>query len=100
MNKPLKDIFYFLNSSQFTAKQHSDAFLVYNQVGTELDYYGTKFISSWYDRNLRIFSNLQRISGPEDRILLIIGAGHCALINRFIEEYYAMDFISPLTYLK
>lgn len=98
--KSLNEVFYFLNSPEDISRQHSDTFLIYNQVGNVNDYYGTKFVSSWYDRNLRIFSNIQRMANNDDRILVIIGAGHCATINRFIEEYPSMEFVSPLPYLK
>lgn len=40
------------------------------------------FLSSWYNRNLRIFSNLLRLrKSPEDRILLIIGSGHLPILR-------------------
>jgi len=40
------------------------------------------FVSSWYNRNLRIFSNLVRlVESPRERILLIIGAGHVPVIR-------------------
>ena len=36
----------------------------------------------WYSRNLRIFRNIQKITtSPDDRILLIIGAGHAQLLS-------------------
>lgn len=40
------------------------------------------FVSSWYNRNLRIFSNLIRlVDSPQERIVLIIGAGHVPIIR-------------------
>jgi hypothetical protein len=100
IDKPLNEILYFLNSPENISRQHGDTFLIYNQIGSSDDYIGTRFISSWYDRNLKIFSNIQRISNEDDRLLVIIGSGHCAVINRFIDEYSPMDFISPQIYLK
>jgi hypothetical protein len=36
----------------------------------------------WYSRNLRIFRNIQDITtGPEDRILVVFGAGHMGILK-------------------
>jgi hypothetical protein len=44
-------------------------------------------VSGWYNRNLRIFRNLQRITrGPDERLLLIIGSGHLPIL-RFVAEH-------------
>ncbi len=52
----------------------------------------------WYDRNLRIFRNLQRITaGPEDRILMLFGNGHGSIIRQLLEaspEYQFVEFDS------
>jgi hypothetical protein len=44
---------------------------------------GTDFESGrWFNRNLRIFRNIQRLgAGPSDRLLVIFGAGHLNLLN-------------------
>jgi len=51
------------------------------KVGVGDEYPGVDAKTAWYNRNLRIFANLQRItSGPEERLLLIIGAGHLPIL--------------------
>ncbi|MFA6126779.1 MAG: DUF5694 domain-containing protein [Bacteroidales bacterium] len=66
------------------------------------DFTGADFETGrWYNRNLRIFRNIQRIPhGPEDRILLIIGSGHLNLLNLFFDISREFEFVSPLPYLK
>jgi hypothetical protein len=55
----------------------------------------------WFNRNLRIFRNIQRIDyTSEDRILLIIGSGHLNLLNLFIDVSKEFDLVSPLLYLE
>ncbi|MBL4708080.1 MAG: hypothetical protein JKY48_06535 [Flavobacteriales bacterium] len=39
----------------------------------------------WYSRNLRIFRNIQEISTPEDRVLVIFGAGHMTILKNLFE---------------
>jgi hypothetical protein len=52
----------------------------------------------WYNRNLRIFRNLQRITESEnDRILLIFGNGHASIFRQLLEaspEYNFVEFDS------
>ncbi|HJU72776.1 MAG TPA: DUF5694 domain-containing protein [Gemmatimonadaceae bacterium] len=56
------------------------------KLGPNADYLGPDDATQWYNRNLRIFSNLQSVtSGPSDRILLIIGAGHLPIL-RFLAQ--------------
>lgn len=41
----------------------------------------------WYNRNLRIFRKIQQINAaPEDRILVIIGNGHAAILRNLFES--------------
>lgn len=67
----------------------------------DTDYFGVDFETGrWFNRNLRIFRNIQRIEAkPNDRILLIIGAGHLNLLNIFFEASPEYTLISPLNYL-
>jgi hypothetical protein len=68
----------------------------------EGDFTGTDFETGrWYNRNLRIFRNIQRISSnSEDRILLIIGHEHLNLLNLFFETSREFELVSPLPYLE
>jgi hypothetical protein len=50
----------------------------------------------WYDRNLRIFRNLQNIKAkPNDRILVLFGSGHIAILDQLLDsspEYHYIKF--------
>lgn len=50
----------------------------------------------WYNRNLRIFRNLQNITAkPGDRILVLFGSGHIAILNQLLAsspEYQYVRF--------
>lgn len=48
----------------------------------------------WYNRNLRIFRNIQGITaGPEDRILVIMGNGHAAILRQLFESSPEYEFV-------
>lgn len=41
----------------------------------------------WYSRNLRIYRNIQDITtGPEDRVLVVFGAGHMGILKHLFES--------------
>lgn len=52
------------------------------------DYTMVDHISGWwYNRNLRIFANLKRITeSPEDRLLVIYGSGHLPILRHAVEH--------------
>ncbi|NDK57416.1 DUF5694 domain-containing protein [Pontibacter fetidus] len=52
------------------------------------DYTGVDWYSaSWFNRNLRIFRNIQRITeSPEDKILVIYGAGHLGPLQQAVDS--------------
>lgn len=59
------------------------------------DYRGVDILSMWwYNRNLRIFRNLQVITeNKKDRILMIFGNGHAAILRQLICASPEYDFI-------
>jgi hypothetical protein len=70
------------------------------RVGLGDQYPGANWVAYfWYPRNLKIFANITRITESDDRILLIIGAGHVFLVQQFLEDSgdYVVD--RPLDYL-
>lgn len=44
-------------------------------------YEKTDHATNWYKRNLRIYTNLVAISGPGERVLFLVGAGHAHILN-------------------
>ncbi len=48
----------------------------------------------WYDRNLRIFRNIQRITtSPNDRILVLFGSGHIAILDQLLKTSPEYNYI-------
>jgi len=48
----------------------------------------------WYNRNVRIFRKMQTIvESPKDRILVIFGNGHAAVLRQLIESSPEFEFI-------
>lgn len=58
-------------------------------------------VTNWYKRNLRIFTNVARITEfGKDRVLLIIGAGHLKILRGFANDSPDFCLVDVQTYLK
>jgi len=66
------------------------------------EFFGPDFVTGWwFNRNLRIFRNIQKIhAGPTDRILVIFGAGHMTLLNSFFDASPEYKLLKVNDYLK
>jgi hypothetical protein len=74
-------------------------YLSLNSVGAGDGYAGAALVSKWYERNLYIFANLQRIALPGDRILVIYGSGHSAIFRELIRYTPGMTLAEAIDYL-
>ena len=96
LNMNLLDYFKHINSSE----HHKLGFGAYLIGDFKLeDHRGADMLSVWwYNRNLRIFRNIQKITeSTEDRILVIFGNGHAAILRQLLEsspEYEFVEFSS------
>jgi len=66
------------------------------------EYFGPDFVTGWwFNRNLRIFRNIQKINAKStDRILVIFGAGHMNLLNLLFDSSPEYKFNKVNDYLK
>ncbi len=98
------DMLYFLNQEEtihIVHKINTVPALTHAQIGIADQYVGLDWLLDWYERNLKIFVNLTRITeSADDRILLIIGAGHVYIVQHFLEELGDYIVESPLKYLR
>jgi hypothetical protein len=98
-NNTVIDIFRYLNSPEKIKKDHSTFYLHPAQIGAGNNYCGSNVLIEWYKRNIYIFSNLQTISSPDDRILVLYGAEHCKILCDFITDYSDFELVNALDYL-
>ncbi len=89
---PLLDYFKYMNSRE----SHNYGYGAYLIGDFKLgEFQGADLISVWwYNRNLRIFRNIQRMTeSPEDRILVVIGNGHAAILRQLLEMSPEFEFV-------
>jgi hypothetical protein len=69
------------------------------RVGAGDGYAGADVLAKWYERNIRIFANLQRLAEPGDRILVIFGAGHAAILRQLIAADSNLELLDVREFL-
>ncbi len=88
-----------LNSPEARELDHRQYFEIAT-FGDNKENPGAAWVGAWYARNLRIFNNIRELSDPGDRVLVLYGAGHIYLLDRFLRESDAAASIDPLPYLE
>lgn len=98
--EPLIDLHIRLNQPAWS-RVSQRAYLHDARVGLGDEYPGVNWlVHIWYDRNLKIFVNITRITeSVDDRILFIVGVGHVFLVQQFLEDSGDYIIESPLKYL-
>jgi hypothetical protein len=85
-HRPLRETLLSLNDPERALRSHGQYLIGNFEVGTDEEYPGVDSKTAWFNRNLRIFANLQRLLEDEhERIVLIVGAGHVALLRHAAE---------------
>ncbi|MEM9930784.1 MAG: DUF5694 domain-containing protein [Bacteroidota bacterium] len=83
------------NNSRYFARNLNQNFYLNHLIGLGKgdDYPGTYVVEQWYARNLRIFTNLHRIVAPQDRVLVLFGAGHKEILDDLIPDRVGWDWL-------
>ena len=99
--EPMIDMYIRINQDEGIRKNLRD-YLRIARIGLQDEYPGANWVAhAWYPRNLKIFVNLTRITELEnERILLIIGAGHLGFLKQIVEDSEVYNLESPLEYLE
>jgi hypothetical protein len=89
-----------MNNTAAQERLHS-LYLLLAEAGKGSDYTGADVVAGWYERNLKIAMNVVRTAeSPDDRILVLIGAGHVKLLREFLKESPSVEVIDAYNYLK
>jgi pheromone shutdown protein TraB len=89
-----------MNDLQVQERMHS-LYMLLAEAGKGTDYTGADVVAGWYERNLKIAMNVVRTAdSPDDRILVIIGAGHLKLLREFLKESPSVEIVEASSYLK
>jgi hypothetical protein len=91
----------YLNSDAARRPDHASCFDLLLPGDSNAPYRRTDLVTNWYKRNLRIFTNINRMAKfPGDRILLVIGSGHLTILSDFARSSNYFCLVNAEDYLK
>ena len=62
-----------------------DLYLATNAIGAGDGWSGADASASWWQRNFRMYANIQKAALPGERVIVIGGQGHTAILKTFLE---------------
>lgn len=70
-------------------------------VGTAKGFEGADEAAKYYQRNLRIYANLNRLAlKKDDRVFILSGGSHTAFLNDFLKRSLKYEVVNTFDYLK
>ena len=94
----LKNILQKFNQREYD-QLNKNLYLVSNVVGAGDNFYGADATASWWHRNFRMYANIQKAANTKNRILVIAGQGHTAVIKDFVKTDSKLKLVDILDYL-
>ena len=98
MNDTIVDMYKYYNSEEWSKLNHSISIQA-NMISAGNNYAGAEMVTKWYERNLKIFSNIQRLADTYRRIFIIYGAGHLKILRDLINADSNLKLIDAGKYL-
>ena len=80
----LQELFQRYNSPEMDRKNKS-LYLATNVVGVDSDFAGADAAASWWHRNFRMFARIQKFAQPGEKLLVIAGQGHTAVLRDLLK---------------
>ena len=98
MNDTIVDMYKYYNSEEWSKLNHS-IYIQANMISAGNNYARAEMVTKWYERNLKIFSNIQRLADTYRRIFIIYGAGHLKILRDLINADSNLKLIDAGKYL-
>jgi len=98
INDTIIDMYKYYNSEEW-AKHHHSIYIQANAISLDNTYAGAEMVAKWYKRNLKIFSNIQRLAVKYKRIFIIYGEGHLQILRDLINADSNLKLVDVEKYL-
>jgi hypothetical protein len=66
-------------------RENMDLYLATNAIGAGDGYSGADASASWWQRNFRMYANIQKLAKQGERIIVIGGSGHTAILKQLLD---------------
>ena len=96
----ISDLLRYINQDEHVRRDHEFDMSMAQFAGNG-EYPGPDLLAAWYQRNIRIYSNLRGIiDSPEDRVLVIYGSGHLFWLERDVLDSPDLELVRLSDYAK
>lgn len=96
----IMDLVRYINQDEHVRRDH-EFYMSMAQFAGNGEYPGPDLLAAWYQRNIRIYSNLHgTIDSPEDRVLVIYGSGHLFWLQRDVFDSPDLELLRLSDYAK
>lgn len=98
----LRNYYLHRNDPRMISNSHGHYIIGSYKLAADGHYPGADAATSWVNRNMRIFANLMQLaaSSNEERIFLMIGAGHLPILRFLAMSSPEIEFVDVRDYLK
>jgi Family of unknown function (DUF5694) len=96
----ITDLLRYINQDEHVRRDH-EFYMSLAQFAGNGEYPGPDLLAAWYQRNIRIYSNLRgMIDSPDDRVLVIYGSGHLFWLQRDVFDSPDLELVRLSDYAK
>lgn len=92
------ELYRYYNSSTWSKLSHN-VYIQANSINTNGTYDGSLMVTKWYERNLKIFSNIQNLSVNSKKLFILYGAGHLQILSELIKSDSNLKLVDVNEYL-
>ena len=92
------ELYKYYNSVEWSKLNHN-IYIRANAIKLDDFYTGVEMNTKWYERNLKIFANIQQLAGKSKKLFIIYGAGHLQLLKDFINADNNLHLVEVYQYL-
>lgn len=92
------DLYKYYNSAEWSKLNHN-IYIRANALKIDGAYAGAEMNTKWYERNLKIFTNIQQLATSSERLFIIYGAGHLQILRDLINADDNLRLVDVYRYL-
>ena len=96
----ITNLLQYINRDDHVRRDH-ELYMSLAQFAGNGEYPGPDLLAAWYQRNIRIYSNLHAmVESPEDRVLVIYGSGHLFWLQRDVFDSPDLELVRLSDYAR
>lgn len=97
---PLYDRIAALNSPQMQRYNTQRMHMYEIRAGIGKNWIGADWLGRWYQRNIRMMGHLLKMTGPDERIICIVGDNHKWILDQLIQNTPDLELVPSYSFLE